>query len=322
VLTKDLFQRGDWLKLNPSSIVAVVHENIYYFCYSRTVAVVTGTLRQVVEGAYTDMMRIGPKAPTETEIAWWVAEAASKSWTMAVLRENMLRSAATFQNDPFYATNAAAATAMLALGRASVVTQTYSDIGRTPTTAEKNWWENEAVTNGWDNPTLRKTMLQSASTFVGDTTYGSNASVAIELLQDMATTGCYALDLSSGKLTSVDLTATAFFIDKLNDKLYAIHGNSIVDVGAGDVCRTARYRTGVTKLPKQSPLAWLQVDAEGPVTVKWTADSQLRHTVAVSDNKPVRLPPGRYLEHEVEVLSNFKVTSVTLAGTTDELQSV
>ncbi len=146
---------------------------------------------------------------------------------------------------------------------------------------------------------------------------------------------CYALDLGSGKLTSVGVEASAFFNATAGDGLYATVGVRVVELFSLSAAkRTGRYKTSITTLPKQEPLAWLQVFADGPVTVKWYGDGGVKtivgnvttvaptYTVTVSDIKPVRLPPGRYLEHEIEIESQARITSVTLAGSTAELQSV
>jgi len=150
-----------------------------------------------------------------------------------------------------------------------------------------------------------------------------------------STRKCYALDLGSGKLTSVGVEATAFFNDTVGDGLYATVGNKVVELFSLSAAkRTGKYRTGITTLPKQEPLAWLQVFADGPVTVKWYGDGGVKttvggvitvtptYTVTVNDVRPVRLPAGRYLEHEIEIESQARITSVTLAGDTTELQSV
>ena len=98
------------------------------------------------------------------------------------------------------------------------------------------------------------------------------------------------------------------------------------------------YKTGKITLPAQAPFAWIKVMsdfADGPVTVNWYADGVRNPNIAVrgysgiiptysaifTSTKPQRLPPGRYLEHELEVVSKSRVTSVVIAGNTQELQS-
>lgn len=139
------------------------------------------------------------------------------------------------------------------------------------------------------------------------------------------TRGCYSLDFVAGKLTQLDVRGTAFFQDETTDTLYVLDGTNIKALFANKAAkRTGAYWTGVVKLPKPEPLAWLQVDSDSaqPVTVRWYADKALRHTATLTSNTPARLPSGRYLEHQITIESVGRVTSVTLAGSTQELQAV
>ena len=45
-------------------------------------------------------------------------------------------------------------------------------------------------------------------------------------------------------------------------------------------------------------------------------------TAYATDGQPVRLPPGRWRDHEVEILTKTRVVRVTLAGSTEELKAV
>jgi hypothetical protein len=56
--------------------------------------------------------------------------------------------------------------------------------------------------------------------------------------------------------------------------------------------------------------------------VRWYGDGVLRHTATISSIDPVRLPAGRWLEHEIEIESASRVTKVLLASSTQELQGV
>lgn len=136
--------------------------------------------------------------------------------------------------------------------------------------------------------------------------------------------GSYALDFASRKLISLDLSGSALFVDKVNDTLYLASGTSVKAMFSGTGRRTATFKTGVSNVGRQMPFAWLQVfsDFSSPVTVKWYGDSALVHTATVSSLTPVRLPPGRYLEHQVEISSSARVTSVVLCGETAELREV
>ena len=135
---------------------------------------------------------------------------------------------------------------------------------------------------------------------------------------------CIGLDLIAKKIVSLDAFGSTFFLDKFNDRLYAASGTGIKALFAALTRRTATYKTGVFNIAKQQPFAWLQVfsDFSASVIVKWYGDGVLRHTATVTSVAPVRLPPGRYLEHQIEIVSAAIVTSVVFAGSTLELQSV
>lgn len=137
--------------------------------------------------------------------------------------------------------------------------------------------------------------------------------------------GCWALDVVAGKLGTVGLVPTAFHRDIVTDGLYAVVGDRVLRLFAGSP-RAAEWQSPLMKLPKPSPLGWLQVDGDqtvlSPVKVRWYGDGALRHEVDVTGLKPVRLPPGRWLEHEVQVSGSARVTRVVLASGTPELQGV
>jgi len=136
------------------------------------------------------------------------------------------------------------------------------------------------------------------------------------------TSGCYAL--GKGKLVALDLTSTAFHVDLVTDTLYVVNGTTIKAAFSAATARTANWKTGIAVMPAQAPLAWAQVasDFESAVTVRWTADGALRHTMTFTSRTPQRLPAGRYLEHTIEVESAARVTAVTLAGSTEELKAI
>lgn len=132
----------------------------------------------------------------------------------------------------------------------------------------------------------------------------------------------YMLDFVSKKLTQLSELATALYVDQVTDTLYIVNGTQIQAVFGGATARTGLYRTGIIKLDRQTPMAWLQVDGDytAPVTLRWYGDGVLRYTATLNNITPVRLPAGRYLEHEIEIESSARVTRVTMASTTEELQ--
>lgn len=134
--------------------------------------------------------------------------------------------------------------------------------------------------------------------------------------------GCYGLDLVAKKLTRHSISATAVYHDIEDDKPYVTYNGSILKLFSG-ASSTGVWKSGKITLPAQSGMAWIKVlsnFADGAVTVKWYGDGVLRHTATFSTIEPQRLPSGRWLEHEIEVSSKSRVTSIVLAGNTKELQ--
>lgn len=136
--------------------------------------------------------------------------------------------------------------------------------------------------------------------------------------------GCYALDFRAKKLSRVDISATALFSDSLTDALFYASGTQVKRAFATGR-RTGVWKSSLAVLPAHAGFAWLQVDGDQtagvPATVKWYADGTLRHTATVTSIQPLRLPAGRYLEHEIEITSAARITKVMFAGSTMELQS-
>ncbi|WP_349335356.1 hypothetical protein [Delftia sp. DS1230] len=142
--------------------------------------------------------------------------------------------------------------------------------------------------------------------------------------------GCLAFSAQDGaKLGHTDLGSagvTAVWVDRFNDLMYVARGQDILECFTGDALRTARWRTGLATHGQQLPLAWAKVyglqDAQHPITLRLWGDRQLQHTAQFTDLQPQRLPPGRWLEHQVEIEGAARVTSVVLCSTTEELRSV
>lgn len=129
--------------------------------------------------------------------------------------------------------------------------------------------------------------------------------------------------LGDGKLVELVLPGSAFYVDRVTDTLYVAEGTAVRAAFSAAGRRTARWRSKKITLTQQQPLAWWKVysDFAAPVTVRWYGDGVLCHTATFNDLEPQRLPPGRWLEHEVEIESTARVTKVVLASTTQELQS-
>lgn len=136
--------------------------------------------------------------------------------------------------------------------------------------------------------------------------------------------GCYALDTNAKKLGRVDMAATCVFSDILTDAVFYVQGGNIKRAFSTSR-RVGQWTSGIAVMPKQTALAWLQVDGDqspaAPATIEWYGDGALQYSVSVGSIEPVRLPPGRYLEHQISVLSTARITKVMLASSTAELQA-
>jgi hypothetical protein len=139
-------------------------------------------------------------------------------------------------------------------------------------------------------------------------------------------TGTYSLDFATGKLVKLTTVGTAFFRDAITDRLYVASGLAISAMFASATKRTAAWKTRVVELPDHQSFAWLQVQSNfeggGTVAVILTKDGVTFYSPTISSREPVRVPAGIGLEWELEVQSACRITSVTLASTTDELKAL
>lgn len=135
--------------------------------------------------------------------------------------------------------------------------------------------------------------------------------------------GCYGLDFAAGKLTRHSIPITAVFEDQISQAVYG--------AGCGKVSKlfaqgraVGRWFSKRETLPAYTSYSWLQVWGDqsdsAPATVTWWVDGAEKYTVDVKSTKPVRLPPGRYRDHSVEIVSQARITEVLLASSHDELQ--
>ena len=136
--------------------------------------------------------------------------------------------------------------------------------------------------------------------------------------------GCYALDLASGKLVKVALTASTARTDKYSDTLYIASGTNVIPViSTGRM--TGKWRSKLVVLDRQEPFAWISVlsDFSASVVVRLYVDDAVSpfYTATLTSSTPQRLPPGRYKEWEIEVETTARVTEVVIASTTQELQA-
>lgn len=138
--------------------------------------------------------------------------------------------------------------------------------------------------------------------------------------------GCYGLDMVARKLTRHDIAASAVFDDVVTDSSYVSDAGKVKRLFSPTGTRaTGRWQSGVMAMPAQVPFVWGKVLSDfeaGPVTLVWSADGATRYTKVVTSIEPFKLPPGRYLEHQLDVQSKSRVTSVMMASTTEELKAL
>lgn len=126
-------------------------------------------------------------------------------------------------------------------------------------------------------------------------------------------------------VTQLDLTVTAAFNDLQRDGLYFAGDGNIRRWDDGTGYMTYTWRSKIYETPKFTNFAWAQVlVSDGlPVTLKVYADGALKHTQAVTSDKPFRLPSGFTSKYwEVELTGTGAVRAVLLANTIEELKSV
>jgi hypothetical protein len=140
--------------------------------------------------------------------------------------------------------------------------------------------------------------------------------------------GCIAVSVEGGgfKLGSCDLWGSAAWSDKLNDALYLVKDGEIWQCMTEATRKVGRWRSGTSTLPMQSALAWVKVygdqSPESPITVRWWGDGELVHTAVLDSLEPERVPPGRFLEHVIELEGAARADRVVLASSTKELKSI
>ena len=145
--------------------------------------------------------------------------------------------------------------------------------------------------------------------------------------------GCLVFDLTTRSIVEHGSNVDAVYSDKASDTLYALSGGSIVNLmPARGKSMVAVWKSKIFRLPKPAPFAWLQVYANfaasgsgatpANVRVDLYADGMLWRSKQLSSAAPLRLPPGRFREIQIQVTSDVWLSSVTLASTTAELKAV
>lgn len=158
---------------------------------------------------------------------------------------------------------------------------------------------------------------------------------------------CLAFDLVSTSISTLPIAASAAFVDRVIDTMYVAQGTSILGVFQGNGKRTGIWRSMRFRLAQQAPMAWLAVDMDVAtratirlfvdggstpwttiVTPSTTLDgsvswgSNVRVLPAATAGRPMRIPPGRFLDWQIEVEATEIVRTVMIASTTEELKGI
>jgi hypothetical protein len=141
------------------------------------------------------------------------------------------------------------------------------------------------------------------------------------------TKGCFAFDYQSRTFCELDQPADAVFANA--DGIYILDGTDIRDFMPVTGANRAGYWYSKTfRLARPQSMGWLHIDADfenggspAPVTVRLYGDGNLHHTVIVSDDTPVRVPPGKFSEWKIEAESASAISGIVTATTTEELKA-
>lgn len=138
--------------------------------------------------------------------------------------------------------------------------------------------------------------------------------------------GCLTYDLSTGELGTIDLTASAVYVDRLTDFMYVANGTALNRVYGGATRRTGIWKSKLFRLPVHTKFAWLKAagDITANVTVRIYKDGETTpwYTATITDAMPVRLPSGRYQDWQFEIESTSRLVAVIVATDTKTLQEV
>ena len=131
----------------------------------------------------------------------------------------------------------------------------------------------------------------------------------------------YSFDLASKKIGTLDNVESAAHTSLITDTLYGVLDTEIRPLFLGAVT-TGVWRSKVSVQDDHPGFGWLRVDGDfvGSVILRLYADQVLFYTVTLAADSPVRVPPGRSREWEVEVEGTGTPTAVVLATTKDELE--
>ena len=128
---------------------------------------------------------------------------------------------------------------------------------------------------------------------------------------------------NQGGMYFLDFGFDALHLDDLQDALYVLNGVNIQkwDTGAA---KTVTFKSKLFKMPKPTQaFSCAEVVADTyPATFKLYTDGVLKHTEAVANSNPFRLPGGYYAQtYQIEVSTTGAIQGVAMAHSMTELGS-
>jgi hypothetical protein len=141
-----------------------------------------------------------------------------------------------------------------------------------------------------------------------------------------STSGCLVFSFNGQEpsLVTLDVTATAGFLEPLTDSLYLLVGTNIVKFDSGSAL-TYSWKSKKFTLPKPENLGVCQVVAKSyPVSLTINSyDTDTSYTKSVANSNAFRLPAGkRYNTIDVQVSGTAEVEQVLLSSSMDEMKQL
>lgn len=135
---------------------------------------------------------------------------------------------------------------------------------------------------------------------------------------------CYALNLVSGKLVTIDRAASAVFYNALSNRLYVASGTTVQELFSAASSRTARWKGKKAVAERPVNMGWAQAESEfaSPVTLNLYRSGILSDAKTLSSNKAKRLSSARHKEHEVEIQAAVPVQRAIVATHAEALKAV
>jgi hypothetical protein len=130
----------------------------------------------------------------------------------------------------------------------------------------------------------------------------------------------YRFDMLSKSLSKLEVAASAARHEIKPDSLFVVSGTELKALGGGAV-QAGTWRSRRFASPYANGFGWFKLGGSPAATVcRFYVDGVLRYTTpTVADREPRRLPAvaGRWWEVEVEGVD--RITSVSLAESSEEL---